>query len=340
MPSYEPYEPVDHRRDRVYRYKYSEYARRDRTLQPHSQTQTQADPELEKKAHVAAGLYNSTNGGRVENLLGTTRDFLKYFKSVIDQSGGYSPLVVFLNTKKDPELFNKFDVMRDNIVKAANNCKSSGRSAETVLHAAEIVVALSVEPVLIGRCVNPAAVLQNNPGICDLNFVKSIEDHNSQLSPEALKQIRRTLLQIQDETTNHGFDVVSKRPNISSGGRIIKREAQEFFIGYMLNPFDAELCMESVRMMPYSIKSIKPQSEALQETALREGFKSRCVLATLYAGFINPSPRIQEMYKDAQELMSVELSEAKALELAKKHGLATNILKNIIKWHYPNTRRV
>ena len=66
--------------------------------------------------------------------------------------------------------------------------------------------------------------------------------------------------------------------------------------------------MESVRLMPYSIAVIDPQTEALQETALRTGFENRLILKRIYDGLINPSDRINQMYSIMSQLNRLLLS--------------------------------
>ena len=292
------------------------------------------DPMNEWMARIADELYKQVAKNR-EGLLKLTREFISCYESF---AGKFNSTRILVEVSE--EFRTKFNQMLDNLSKTLKNCDAQSKPAESVMTDAEIAVALNKEPELIARCANPVSILSKNPGICTKSFVQGIESNNNLLLPEQLKQLRMAILKIQAEVSHDGADIVSRRPQISSWGRINHQaEQQEFFITYMLDPYDEDVCMKSVDSMPYSIAKIEPQSEKLQETALRSGFKKRLVLKQIYDGMVEPSQKIKDIYKAMQDVMGLlqpyrapnALPDAEVLLNAQKYGIPTEILDALIK---------
>ena len=186
--------------------------------------------------------------------------------------------------------------------------------------------------------------LENDPDaitVCTTQFVQALESRHELFAPAELEQFRLALIRIQAKISHNGLEMVSNRPGL--GRQIYTKQGiytpiepktpQEFFIKYMNNP-GSNICSESVYLMPYSIKEISSQSEALQEIALRQGFEKSFDLNRIYSYLRNPSDKIQMLYSimcQIRQLATMKnLPKALYNDLlneADKYGIPTTIVK-------------
>lgn len=186
--------------------------------------------------------------------------------------------------------------------------------------------------------------LENNPDaitVCTTQFVQALESRHKLFTPAELEQFRLALIRIQSKISHNGLEMVSNRPGL--GRQIYTKQGiynpiepktpQEFFIKYMNNP-GSNICSESVYLMPYSIKEIGSQSEALQEIALRQGFEKSFDLNRVYSYLRNPSDRIQMLYSIMCQIRQLATMKNlpktlynDLLNEAHKYGIPTTIVK-------------
>jgi len=197
--------------------------------------------------------------------------------------------------------------------------------------------------------------LENNPdaaSVCTVQFVKTVESKYKLFTATELERFRLALIRIQAKASHNGLEMVSNRPSLGrqtytkqgvTYKTIEPKTSQEFFIQHMNNP-SANVCMESVRLMPYSIEKTNPQTEELQEAALRQGFENLFDLNRIYSYLRNPSDKIQILYSimcQLRHLGTMEyqpntlrtdlLNEAKKLGISTQNAAKTlNVLGNSI----------